>query len=385
MARTKKIGVLTGGGDVPGLNPCLKQVVLRACEAGWEAVGIRRGWAGLAEYRIGDPEWNQRCIVPLTARDVRTIDRTGGTFLHTSRTNPASVREKDMPEHLRAPGITYPHDLTPTILKNLEDIGIDALIPIGGDDTLSFAAHLNKERFPQIAIPKTMDNDVFGTDYCIGFGTAVSRSVDYITQLRTPVGSHERVGLVELFGRNSGETALVASYLAGVDRALISEVPFDVHRFCELLMRDKHNNPSNYVICTISEGATIQGGGVVERGEADAYGHKKLGGIGMQTAELIKQLTGEEVTYQALGYLMRCGAPDIVDRMVAMNFANLAMDMLLHGASGVMVALQEGKYTTVGLNAVIEGVKRVDVDRFYDRAEYRPKVRGVQGVPMFLR
>jgi 6-phosphofructokinase len=324
-------------------------------------------------------------VLPLTAKDVRTIDRTGGTFLHTSRTNPASVREKDMPEHLRAPGLTYPHDLTPTILKNLEDIGIDALIPIGGDDTLSFAAHLNKERFPQIAIPKTMDNDVYGTDYCIGFGTAVSRSVEYITQLRTPVGSHERIGLIELFGRNSGETSLIASYLAGVDRAIISEVPFDVHRLAEQLMQDKHNNPSNYVICTISEGAIIEGGDVVERGEEDAYGHRKLGGVGMHTAELLKDLTGDEVTYQALGYLMRCGAPDVVDRMVAMNFANLAMDMLLHGASGVMVALQEGKYTTVGLNAVVEGVKRVDVDRFYDKAEYRPKVRGVQGVPMFLR
>ncbi len=385
MARKKKIGVLTGGGDVPGLNPCMKQVVLRAYEAGWEAVGIRRGWAGLAEYRIGDPEWNKQCVRPLTAMDVRTIDRTGGTFLHTSRTNPSAVREKDMPAHLKSDGVTYPADLTPQILKNLEDIGIDALIPIGGDDTLSYAAHLNKERFPQIAIPKTMDNDVFGTDYCIGFGTAVSRSVDYITQLRTPVGSHERIGLVELFGRNSGETALIASYLAGVDRALISEVPFDAQRLCEKLMSDKRANPSNYVICTISEGATIEGGDVVERGEEDAYGHKKLGGVGLHTAEVIKKLTGEEVTYQALGYLMRCGAPDVVDRMVAMNFANLAMDMLLHGALGVMVALQEGKYTTVGLNAVVEGVKRVDVGKFYDAVEYRPKVRGVQGVPMFLR
>jgi 6-phosphofructokinase 1 len=385
MARKKKIGVLTGGGDVPGLNPCLKQVVLRAYEAGWEAVGIKRGWAGLAEYRIGDPEWNRQCVRPLTPADVRTIDRTGGTFLHTSRTNPSAVRERDMPEHLKTAGPPYPVDLTPQVLKNLEDIGVDALIPIGGDDTLSYAAHLNKERFPQIAIPKTMDNDVYGTDYCIGFGTAVSRSVDYITQLRTPVGSHERIGLVELFGRHSGETSLISSYLAGVDRALISEVPFDVSRLAEMLREDKRNNPSNYVICTISEGATIEGGDIIERGEEDAYGHRKLGGIGLHTAEVIKKLTGEEVTYQALGYLMRCGAPDVVDRMVAMNFANLAMDMLVHGASGVMVALQEGKYTTVGLNAVIEGVKRVDVAKFYDTAAYRPRVRGVQGVPMFLR
>ena len=385
MARKKKIAVLTGGGDVPGLNPCMKQVVLRAYQAGWEAVGIRRGWGGLAEYRIGDPEWNRHCIVPLTPNEVRTIDRTGGTFLHTSRTNPQRVRERDMPEHLRTADQQYPADITPQILKNLEDIGVDALIPIGGDDTLSYAARLNQERFPQIAIPKTMDNDVFGTDYCIGFGTAVSRSVEYITQLRTPVGSHERIGLVELFGRNSGETALITSYLAGVDRALISEVPFNIQTLADMLVRDKRDNPSNYVICTISEGATIEGGDIIERGEEDAYGHKKLGGVGLHTAEVLKKLTGEEVTYQALGYLMRCGAPDALDRMVAMNFANLAMDMLLHGASGVMVALQEGKYTTVGLNAVIEGVKRVDVEKFYDKQEYRPRVRGVQGVPMFLR
>jgi len=385
MARKKRIGVLTGGGDVPGLNPCMKQVVLRAYEAGWEAVGFLRGWGGLAAYRVGDAAWNKQCVRTLTPNDVRTIDRTGGTVLHTSRTNPQRVREQDMPEHLRSPERKYPADITPQILRNLEDAGVDALIPIGGDDTLSYAARLNQERFPQIAIPKTMDNDVFGTDYCIGFGTAVSRSVEYITQLRTPVGSHERIGLVELFGRNSGETALIASYLAGVDRALISEVPFNIETLAGMLERDKRDNPSNYAICTISEGATIEGGDIVERGEEDAYGHKKLGGVGLHTAEVLKKLTGEDVTYQALGYLMRCGAPDALDRMVAMNFANLAMDMLLHGASGVMVALQEGKYTTVGLNAVVEGVKRVEVDKFYDKKEYRPRVRGVQGVPMFLR
>ncbi len=288
MARKKKIGVLTGGGDVPGLNPCMKQVVLRAYEAGWEAIGIKRGWGGLAEYRIGDAEWNKQCVRPLTPNDVRTIDRTGGTFLHTSRTNPQKVREKDMPEHLKSPDLKYPVDITPQVLKNLEDLGVDALIPIGGDDTLSYAARLNRERFPQIAIPKTMDNDVFGTDYCIGFSTAVSRSVEYLTQLRTPVGSHERIGLVELFGRNSGETSLISSYLAGVDRALISEVPFNIETLAGMLQRDKRDNPSNYVICTISEGATIEGGDIVERGEEDAYGHKKLGGVGMHTAEVLK-------------------------------------------------------------------------------------------------
>ncbi len=384
MARKKKIGVLTGGGDVPGLNPCLKQVVLRALEAGWEAVGIRRGWGGLAEYRIGEPEWNKRCVLPLTAMDVRTIDRTGGTFLHTSRTNPASVREKDMPEHLRAPGITYPHDITPTVLKNLEDIGIDALIPIGGDDTLSFAAHLNKERFPQIAIPKTMDNDVFGTDYCIGFGTAVSRSVDYITQLRTPVGSHERVGLIELFGRNSGETALLASYLAGVDRALISEVHFDPEKLAAFCMQDKKNNPSHYCMVTISEGAQMVGGKIVEYGQADAYGHKKLGGIGLITGEALKKITGEDILYQQVSYLMRSGAPDSLDLMVAVNYANMAMLLIRRGASNRLVALRNGTYTSVPISTIMQGLKRVDVEELYDSENYVPKVRHVDGKPMFL-
>jgi 6-phosphofructokinase 1 len=384
-ARPKKLGILTGGGDVPGLNPCMKQVVLRALAAGWEVVGIRRGWAGLAEYRIGDPEWNKKCVMPLTWNDVRTIDRTGGTFLHTSRTNPAKMREKDMPEHLKAPDQKFPLDITEHVVRNLQDMGIDALIPIGGDDTLSYAARLNKEGYPQVAIPKTMDNDVYGTDYCIGFGTAISRSVEYITQLRTPTGSHERIGVIELFGRHSGETVLIASYLTGIERALIPESSFEVHHLADFLMRDKRNNPSNYVMCAISEGATMEDGEIIERGEEDAYGHKKLGGVGLRLEKRLKELTGEEITYQALGYLMRCGAPDALDRMVAMNFANMAVDMLIDGASGLMVALQEGKYTTVGLNSVIEGKKRVDVAKFYDAVEYRPHIRRLQGQPMFLR
>ncbi|MFH1845868.1 MAG: ATP-dependent 6-phosphofructokinase [bacterium] len=383
--RIKKIAILTGGGDVPGLNVAMKQLVQRALAAGIETVGIKRGWAGLAEYRIGDDENNKNCVVPMTWNRVRTIDRTGGTFLHTSRTNPAKVREKDMPEHLKQPDQQYPVDITDQIIANLEDLEIDALIPIGGDDTLSYAAHLNQAGYPQIAIPKTMDNDVYGTDYCIGFGTAITRSVQALMELRTPIGSHERIGIIELFGRHSGETALIASYLAGVDRALISEVPFDIGKLADLLVKDKKDNPSNYVICTISEGATMTGGQIVQTGEEDAYGHKKLGGIGMQTAAEVKRLTGQSVTYQALGYMMRCGAPDALDRMVAMNFASLAMDMLLSGASGLMMSLSEGKYTSVGLNTCIEGEKRVEVDRFYDLAEYRPNIKRLNGLPMFLR
>lgn len=386
MGKIKKIAILTGGGDVPGLNNAMKQVVYRAHKAGIEVVGFRRGWGGLVNYRIdGDPEWNDRWMTPLEGIHVRTIDRTGGTFLHTSRTNPGRIREHDLPGHLKKEGQKFPVDVTETVIANLESLEIDALIPIGGDDTLSYAARLNQEGYPQIAIPKTMDNDVFGTDYCIGFGTAITRSVQMISDMRTPIGSHERVGLIELFGRNSGETSLVASYLASVDRAIISEVPFDVEKLAEMIVHDKEQNPSNYAMVTISEGAVPEGGQVMETGEEDAYGHKKLGGIGLWTAQKIRELTGHKVTYQPLGYIMRCGAPDALDRMVAMNFANLAMDMLLDGASGLMTALQDGKYTTIGLNSVIEGIKRVEVDRFYDTKEYRPVVRRVQNLPMFLK
>jgi 6-phosphofructokinase 1 len=384
--KIRRIAILTGGGDVPGLNSAMKQVVYRAHKVGVEVIGFRRGWGGLSNYRPdGDDAWNRQWVTKLDWEHVRTIDRTGGTFLHTSRTNPAKVREKDMPDHLRVPGQTYPADITDTIVANLEALEIDALIPIGGDDTLSYAARLNEAGYPQVAIPKTMDNDVYGTDYCIGFGTAITRSVQAINDLRTPIGSHERIGLIELFGRNSGETSLIASYLASVDRAVISEVPFDVEKLAEMVVKDYDNNPSHYSVMTISEGAIPIGGEVMQTGEEDAYGHKKLGGVGLWTAEKIKKLTGKDVTYQQLGYMMRCGAPDALDRMVAMNFANLAMDNLWDGRSGRMTALQDGKYTTVALDSIIEGVKRVDVDRFYDKDEYRPHIRRVENLPMFLR
>jgi 6-phosphofructokinase 1 len=384
--KIKRIAVLTGGGDVPGLNSAMKQVVYRARKQDIEILGFRRGWRGLANYRPeAGLEGNREWVTPLDWADVRTIDRYGGTFLHTSRTNPGKVREQDMPAHLKREGMTYPADITETIVANLEALQIDALIPIGGDDTLSYAARLNQAGYPQIAIPKTMDNDVYGTDYCIGFGTAITRSVQAIHDLRTPIGSHERIGVIELFGRNSGETSLIASYLASVDRAVISEVPFDVEKLAAMALADKRANPSHYCVVTISEGAVPIGGQVVEAGEEDAFGHKKLGGVGQWTAEQITKITGKGVTYQQLGYMMRCGAPDALDRMVAMNFGNLAMDMLLDGASGLMTALQDGKYTTVGLSSVIEGVKRVDVDRFYDVKEYKPVIRRVQNLPMFLR
>jgi 6-phosphofructokinase 1 len=380
-----RIGILTGGGDVPGLNPCIKAVVNRASEQGHEVIGIRRGWAPFVEHNPDDPESAARHFEPLTPTRVRTIDRTGGTFLHTSRTNPSKVKRKDVPGFLagqaEGDGIV---DLTFHAKRVIDDLRLDALIPIGGDDTLSYALRLHEEGMRVIAIPKTMDNDVHGTDYCIGFSTAVSRGVDFINQLRTSTGSHERIAVVELFGRYSGETSLITAYLAGVDRAIISEVPFDIDRLCELLMKDKRSNPSGYAMMTISEGATISGGDMVLSGEADAYGHRKLGGIGALTGELIKERTGEGIVLQQLAYLMRSGSPDSLDLMVASNYAVMAADLAMEGATGRMVALRGGTYTNVPISVTKEGVKRVDVDELYDRAEYRPKVRHVIGKPMFL-
>jgi 6-phosphofructokinase 1 len=276
------------------------------------------------------------------------------------------------------------YDFTPHILNVLQHLHVDALIAIGGDDTLSYAGRLHQEGFPVVAIPKTMDNDVFGTDYCIGFSTAVTRSVDLITALRTPTGSHERIAVIELFGRNCGETALFAAYLSHVDRAVIPEVPFDINKLGALLEQDKRENPSNYAILAISEGAMMIGGEVIETGEQDAYGHRKLGGIGSIIGELLKKVTGENIIYQQLGYLMRSGAPDSLDRMVALSYANLATDLVANGRSGRMVALRDGKYTHVPMSTLLSGTKRVDVDELYDREHYRPKVADMLGKPMFL-
>jgi 6-phosphofructokinase len=392
MARNKKVGILTGGGDVPGLNPAIKAAVETAIDRGWEAIGIRRGWGGLLHCNLDSPQARKNLYLPLTRSTVRTIDRTGGTFLHTSRTNPQRVKIADMPEFLQGTaeptegqGDAAIYDFTPHILNVLDFLEVDALIPIGGDDTLSYAARLHQEGFPVVAIPKTMDNDVYGTDYCIGFSTAVTRSVEFITALRTTSGSHERITIVELFGRNSGETSLVSAYLADVDRAIISEVPFDIQKLALLLVQDKYNNPSNYAIMTISEGARERGGSFVHyAGDEDAYGHRKLGGIGMLTGERLKEITGENIMYQQLSYLMRSGAPDSLDRMVAVSYGLLAMDLIDQGRSGRMVALRDGVYTHVPLNRVVSGVKRVDVDEMYDTEQYRPKIADMLGKPMFL-
>ncbi|MCP4546441.1 MAG: ATP-dependent 6-phosphofructokinase [bacterium] len=384
---TKRIGILTGGGDVPGLNPCIRTAVERAIDENIEIVGIRRGWGGLLNLQMGNPESEAEYVLPLSKGLVRKIGRTGGTFLHTSRVNPASVRFSGLPVHLVSrfeADDSEKIDTTSVILENCEKLGLDALITIGGDDTLSFSERLSREGFKVVAIPKTMDNDVFGTDYCIGFSTALSRSVEMINNMRTSAGSHERILVVELFGRNSGETSLIAGWLADADRVIISESPFDPATLAEYLAKDKQDNPSSYAVVTISEGAMLKGGDVIEHGAPDAYGHRKLGGIGRHTADFIRAHTGEHIIYQQLAYLMRGGAPDTTDQMVGRNFGALAIQLLLAKEYGNMVCLKDGRYSKIPIKDTITGIKRVEVDKFYDVEQYRTRVLEALGLPMFL-
>lgn len=384
----RRIGILTGGGDVPGLNVAIKAVVTRAQNHDIEVLGLRRGWQSVLQINPDDPASLEKNTLPLPLERVRTIDRSGGTILHTSRANPSNVKPEDVPSHIRAEDQTVNAkgtvDCTRHVLRVLDFLGLAAIIPIGGDDTLSYASRLHQEGFQVVAIPKTMDNDVFGTDYCIGFSTAVTRSVEAITAFRTNVGSHERIGVVELFGRNSGETSLFVAYLADVDRAVISEVPFDMEKVANFMVEDRERNPSHYAILTISEGAHLKGGDIMQKGEADAYGHQKLGGIGAFVSEELKLRTRIDTMYLQLAYIMRSGAPDSLDRMAAISFGNLALDQVAMGHTGRMAALQQGIYTTVPLDLIVAGKKRVDVTALYDSVNYRPKVRDMLGKPMFL-
>ena len=380
-----RIGILTGGGDVPGLNPCIKAVVNRVAHDGHEVVGLRRGWAALLQHNPDDPasaaEWFQQ----LTPSVVRTIDRTGGTFLHTSRTNPSRVRPGEVPAHLagRADG-DGPFDFTDHALRVVESLGIDVLIPIGGDDTLSYALRMHDEGVPVIAIPKTMDNDVHGTDYCIGFSTAVTRGVQFIHNLRTSTGSHERIAVVELFGRYSGETSLDDRVPRG--RRPRGDLGSAVRRRqagCAARRRQARKPVQ------LRDGHALGGGDA--RGRRDGALRRggrvrapQAGRDRRADRALLKERTGEEMIVQEVGYLMRSGAPDSLDLMVATNYAVMAADLALEGASGRMVALRSGTYTAVPISATREGVKRVDVDEFYDTEAYRPKVRHVAGKPMFL-
>jgi len=384
----RRIGILTGGGDVPGLNAVIKSVVYQTTAMNLEVVGIRRGWEGLTHLQQGnqlDPEY----IRLLDRNNTRGIDRTGGTILHTSRTNPAKVRSSGLPKHLarekaeslRVKDDTY--DLTPIVLDNIAHLGLEYLIAIGGDDTLSFAKRLDSEGVRVIGIPKTMDNDVQGTEYCIGFSTAISRAKESITRQRTTLGSHERIGIFRIFGRDAGFTALYTAYVTS-GRCVIPEVEFELDHLIEILLEDKRNNPSRYAFVIASEGAVWQGRAVGEYGDADAYGHRKKVDIGHALGEEIRQRKGEETMVSDLTYDLRSGDPDALDQIVAITFANVAVDLIRGGVHGRLTAVQDGKYTHAPLPDPKLGARRIDVQRMYNLTRYRPHYAGRLGSPLLL-
>jgi 6-phosphofructokinase len=386
-ARTN-IAVLTGGGDVPGLNSVIKSVVYRATEMGRKVIGIRRGWKGLTHMDPAE-KMDPAYAYELTRENTRTIDRTGGTVLHTSRTNPRCVASGKAPAHLsdahlsKLPFDGKSHDFTSIVIENLERMDIGCLIAIGGDDTLSFAAALSSKGFPVIGVPKTMDNDVHGTEYCIGFSTAITRAKDAITRQRTTLGSHERIGIFRIFGRDAGFTALYTAYVTSA-RCLIPEHPFDLDRICSLLLEDKKNNPSNYSVAVVSEGAVWTQRNVGEVGEADAYGHRKKVDIGHALAEEIQRRTGEETVASDLTYDLRSGDPDAIDKIVAITFANIALDLIRDGITGRMVGVQNGCYSHAALPASSAGARRIDVATLYNTERYRPNYASKLGQPIFL-
>ncbi len=382
------LGVLTGGGDVPGLNSVIKSVVYRSTEMGRSVLGIRRGWEGLTHLKP-DGENDDDYIESLTRSNTRAIDRTGGTVLHTSRTNPSRMTGDTVPPHISASQLeklrvgedTY--DFTPLVLRNLERLKIDMLISIGGDDTLSYAARLDREGLALVAIPKTMDNDVRNTEYCIGFSTAITRAKDLITRQRTTLGSHERIGVFRIFGRDAGFTALYTGYVTS-SRCLIPEHPFDLDHLVQLMVADKEDNPSRYALVVVSEGATWRGRKVIEYGTADAYGHRKKVDVGEALAAEIKDRTGFGTMSSDLTYDLRSGDPDSIDRLVAITYANIALDLLSEGATGKMVGIRQGRYAALEIPEQTAGPRRVDVDVLYNKEKYRPNYYGKLGAPMLL-
>jgi len=379
-----KIGVLTGGGDVPGLNVAIKCIVERAAERGWSVMGIRRGWMGLLaldpSQRSGWAEWTQI----LDPDAVRTVARDGGTMLHTSRLEPQMLPMALAPPHLKdAYGDRDTLDATPYVLDAIATLGLDAVIALGGDGTLRFAARLAHEGVPMISIPKTMDNDVFGTDYAIGFSTAITRSVDAISALRTTAASHERILIVELFGRHCGQTALYTGLLADADRTFIAEYPFDPAAAAQFLEMDRRASPSRYAVAVISEGAREIDGAASEMGVPDRYGRRKLGGIGEALGRACSEASTEGVIVQNLAYLMRSGPPDATDRQIAYGYGALAIDLLSAGKTARMCALSGGRLTDIAIDTLLKGEKRVDVARHYDGAAYRPKLRAAAGLSLF--
>ena len=391
---TKKgvIGILTGGGDVPGLNPAIRAVTIRAIREGFQVIGIRRGWKGLVSCIRNKKIPQDECFQILTEEIVNRVGRTGGTFLHTSRTRPSHIPKDDVPDRLQDKYIDKVNDLTPEVLQNLDFLGIDYLIPIGGDDTLSYGVHLAQKGVKVIAIPKTMDNDVPGTDYCIGFSTCITRTIEMTHSLRTTAGSHERILVIEVFGRYAGFTALLPTMAGAASRCVIPEYKFRLERLTELLVRDRAKHPSNYSVALVSEGATFEEGEMVfEKEETDQYGHKKLGGIGDLVSDRIKSLSSKynrgrsiNVINQRLGYLVRCGDPDAIDSIAPMAFGNLALNLILSRAHGRLVTLRNGRYDNVPIDVVTSCKKAVDVDKYYNRDRLCPSYESFEQKPLFI-
>jgi ATP-dependent phosphofructokinase / diphosphate-dependent phosphofructokinase len=386
------IGILTGGGDVPGLNPAIRAVTFRALREGYEVIGIRRGWAGLVDIVRDEKHDNSNNFQRLTEDVVNRAGRTGGTFLHSSRTNPARVSKSSVPDHLKSEYNAEKNDLTPEVMKNLAWLGMEYLIPIGGDDTLSYGVRLYQEGVRVVAIPKTMDNDVPGTDYCIGFSTCITRTIQMTNSLRTSAGSHERFMVLEVFGRYAGFTAMLPTMAGAANRCVIPEHKFNIEKLTELLVYDRNRNPSRYSTVLVSEGAMFEGGEMVfQTSAADAFGHKKLGGIGELVSEELTQLSPKfnkgnriEVINQKLGYLVRCGDPDAIDSIVPMAYGNLALDLILNRIHGRLVVLQNGRYDNMPIETVTSSKKLINVKEHYSTERLRPVFKSFEMKPLFL-
>jgi ATP-dependent phosphofructokinase / diphosphate-dependent phosphofructokinase len=386
------IGILTGGGDVPGLNPAIRAVTIRALREGYQVIGLRRGWAGITEIIREKDADNSNNYQVLSEEIVNRAGRTGGTFLHTSRTKPSKMKKDDVPVNLKDKYNADDNDLTPEVLKNLDWLGVDYLIPIGGDDTLSYGVRLYQEGLKVVSIPKTMDNDVPGTDYCIGFSTCVTRTISLTNSLRTIAGSHERFLILEVFGRYAGFTAMLPTMAGAAHRCVIPEYKFDIDKLTQLLIYDRNRNPSHYSVVLVSEGAMFEGGEMVFADRStDAYGHAKLGGIGDLVAGRVRELSAKHnngkivnTIEQKLGYMVRGGDPDAIDSIVPMAFGNLALDLVLKGIHGRLVVLKNGRYDNVPLDVITSNKKLVDVNQFYDVERYRPKYENFEMKPLFL-
>ncbi|NMC11476.1 MAG: phosphofructokinase [Chloroflexi bacterium] len=386
------IAILTGGGDVPGLNPAIRATTIRAIDEGYTVIGLLRGWAGISNLIRDSKADNSECYQILTEEEVNKAGRTGGTFLHTSRTNPSRIKKEDLPDHLKEKYTEPVNDITQEVVKNLKFLGVDYLIPIGGDDTLSYAVRLYQEGVKIVAIPKTMDNDVPGTDYCLGFSTCVTRTISLTNNLRTIGGSHERFMVLEVFGRYAGFTAMLPTLAGAANRCVIPEYKFNIEHLTELLSEDRRNNPSKYSIVLVSEGAMFEGGEMVFKDKTtDAFGHAKLGGIGDLVSAKIVELSPKynrgkkvDVINQKLGYFVRAGDPDAIDSIVATAYGNLALDLITKGIHGRLVVLKNGRYDNVPIEVIVETKKVVDVEKHYNKERYRPNYQSIEMKPMFI-